>query len=72
MIVTRISAHGPKVTEGSHGLAPAILKIKRCAQRWYLVLAGARWLEGDGNVPKPKACITITSVFYIWSTNALD
>jgi hypothetical protein len=61
----RISTHGLKVTEGWRRLAPAILKIERCPQCWNLVFADARWLERDGNVPKPKARITITSVCYI-------
>lgn len=56
-----------KVTQGSRGLAPAILKIKRRTQCRYPVLADARWLERDGDVPKPKARIAVTSVFYILS-----
>lgn len=66
MIAKRISIHGLKVTEGSRRLTPTILKIERRAQCWYLVLADARWLERDGNPPKPKACIAIMSVFNLF------
>ena len=72
MIAMRISAHGLKVTERSRGLASTILKIEGCTQCWYLVPADARWLERDGNLPKPKACITIRSVFTFGRPYACD
>lgn len=54
--------HGLKVAEGGGGLAPTILKVQRRAQRWCTVLTDARRLGRNGKLPKPKACITITSV----------